>query len=138
MRMTISPLIGRLMGPAALAAMFAPLPIPERFRDCFPAGLSLRSIQMRASSEEAAMMVPAAHRLSSRYGAISAPVTIMSGEDDKIVDFERQSKALHEAAPGSRLRLFPGVGHMVHYAATAEIASAIDEVATPLMPMAAA
>ena len=53
MRWTISPLIGRLTAPAAFAKMFAPLPVPGRFRDLFPASLSLRPTQMRASSEEA-------------------------------------------------------------------------------------
>jgi pimeloyl-ACP methyl ester carboxylesterase len=138
MRMTISPLIGRLMTPAAFAEMFAPLPIPKRFKDRFPASLSFRPIQMRASSEEASMMVPAAHRLSSQYCAISAPMAIMAGDGDKIVDYESQSKALHDAAPGSRLRAFPGVGHMLHYAATAEIAAAIDEITTLMKPAAAA
>ncbi|WP_296713228.1 alpha/beta hydrolase [Rhodoblastus sp.] len=137
MRRTISPLIGRLMAPAAFAEMFAPMPIPERFSDRFPVSLSFRSTQLRASSEEASMMVPAARRLSSQYGAILPPVTIIAGEGDQIVDFERQSKALHEAVPGSSLRLFPGVGHMVHYAATAEIAGMIDELAAPRKPLAA-
>src|SRR5664279_6123076 len=120
MRMTISPLIGRLMLPAAFAKMFGPLPIPRRFRDRFPASLSLRPIQMRASSEEGRMMAPAASRLSDQYGSIRAPMTIVAGEADEIVDFERHSKALHDAAPGSRLRLFRGVGHMVHYSETSE------------------
>ena len=84
------------------------------------------------------MMDPAAQRLSSQYGAISSPVTIVAGEDDEIVDTERQSKALHDAMPGSCLKLFPGVGHMVHYAATAEIAEAIDEIATSRRVSAAA
>jgi pimeloyl-ACP methyl ester carboxylesterase len=128
MRMTIAPLIGRLTAPVAFAKMFAPLPVPRRFRDQFPASLSFRPIQMRASSEEGRMMAPAASRLSAQYGSIRAPMTIIAGEADKIVDFERHSKALHDATPGSRLRLFRGVGHMVHYAATSEIASAIDEV----------
>ena len=138
MRWTISPLIGRLTAPAAFAKMFAPLAVPGRFRDLFPASLSLRPTQMRASSEEALMMIPASHRLSAQYGAIRAPMTIIAGDADKIVDWERQSKALHDAAPGSWFKLFPGVGHMVHYAATSEIGAAIDEVATALMPMPAA
>ena len=92
---------GRLMARAAFAEMFAPMPIPKRFSDRFPVSLSFRSTQLRASSEEASMMVPAARRLSSQYGAILSPVTIMAGDAVKIADFERQSKALHDAVPGS-------------------------------------
>ena len=83
-------------------------------------------------------MIPAAHRLSSQYGAIQAPMTIIAGDADKVVDWARQSKALHDAAPGSCFKLFPGVGHMAHYAATSEIGAAIDEVATAMATLPAA
>lgn len=126
LRKTISPMIGRWTAPAAFAKMFDPLPIPERFRDRFPASLSFRPEQIRASSEDARMMISAAHRLSSQYGSISTPVTIMAGDADKIVD-RQQSVALHKATPGSRLSLLPGVGHMAHYTAADEIARAIGE-----------
>lgn len=130
LRKTISPLIGRMTAPAVFAQMFDPLPVARRFRDRFPASLSFRPEQLRAIAEEAAMMTPAAERLSRQYGAILAPVTILAGDADKIVDWERHSKALHDAVPGSRLMVFTGVGHMAHYAATSEIATAIDEAAT--------
>jgi pimeloyl-ACP methyl ester carboxylesterase len=138
MRLTISPLIGRLMAPAAFAAMFDPLPIPQRFRERFPASLSFRTTQLRASTEEGSMMTAATRRLSSHYGAIVAPVTIMAGTSDKIVDFERQSQALHDVLPRSVLKLFPGVGHMVHYAATAEVAAALDNSGTEIESLAVA
>lgn len=129
LRRTVSPLIGRLMAPAAFAALFAPLPIPSRFDESFPANLTFRALQLRASSEEAGMMVPAARRLADQYATIVAPVTIVAGDRDKIVDASQQSRPLHRAIAGSFLRVLPGVGHMVHYAATAEIAAAIDELA---------
>lgn len=124
LRVTVLPLMERLTAPAAFAKLFAPLPIPKRFHDLFPATLAYRVTQMRASAEEASMMAPAARRLARQYGAILPPVTIMSGDADRIVDCERQSEALHRAARGSQLRLFPGVGHMLHYAVTSEVAEA--------------
>jgi pimeloyl-ACP methyl ester carboxylesterase len=130
LRRTITPLFGRIAAPALFAKMFDPLTVPARFRDRFPAILSFRPEQLRAGAEEAVMMAPAAHRLSSQYAAVAAPVTIVTGDADGIVDWERQSKALHDAIPGSRFMLFPGVGHMVHYAATSEIAAVINEAGT--------
>jgi pimeloyl-ACP methyl ester carboxylesterase len=118
--------------------MFHPLPIPARFRDLFPASLSFRAEQLRAGSEEGVMMSPASQRFSSQYRSISAPVTIVVGDSDKVVNWESQSKALHDAIPGSRFRVFSGVGHMVHYAATSEISASIEEVASRARPLAAA
>jgi pimeloyl-ACP methyl ester carboxylesterase len=137
LRRTISPLVGRLMAPAAFAAMFAPLPVPERFKHSFPASLLFRATQLRASSEEGTMMIPAEKRFSSLYGAMKPPVTIIAGDADKIVDPQEQSAALRDAIPGSVLVLLPGVGHMTHYAATAKVAAAIDELATRVEPLAA-
>lgn len=126
------------MAPAAFKKMFDPLPLPERFRDLFPAGLSFRPTQLRASMEDGGMMMAAADRFSGQYASILAPVTIMAGDADRIVDCDRQSGTLHDVIPGSRLKVFNGVGHMVHYAATSEIAAAIDTLALEFEPSAAA
>jgi hypothetical protein len=89
-------------------------------------GLTLRPHQMRASSEETMLMVPAAAGLEGRYHGLRLPVCIMAGGDDRIVDPEHQSLRLHAMIEQSELRVLPGLGHMIHYFATDQVVRAID------------
>ncbi|WP_245549150.1 alpha/beta fold hydrolase [Noviherbaspirillum massiliense] len=129
MRYTVSPLLGRLMWPAILRRLFGPAPVPERF-SAYPVWMSLRPSQLRASAAEAALMIPAAFRLRSRYHEIAMPVTIMAGADDRQVDPHRQSERLHAELPQSDLNLAPGAGHMIHHLVPHEVMAAIDAVAS--------
>lgn len=127
MRYTVSPLLGRLLAPRLASKSFAPKPVPRRFAEEFPLGLSLRPSQIRASAADSAMMVPEAAALSRRIGELEGmPVHILAGAGDKIATPARQAERLHAELPGSELRLLPGLGHMLHYHAQDEIAEAVD------------
>ena len=125
LRYTLSPLFGRAMLPLNLKAMFAPKPVPERFRHGFPYGFPLRPGQIRAESQDAATMVPAAAALRDRYGELQLPVTIMAGTEDQIVSVDGHAVWFHEAIPGSQLHLVPDTGHMFHYAVPEQVVEAI-------------
>ena len=129
LRHTVSPLIAQLAAPGMFRKMFAPQPVPPRFAAEFPVGLTLRPSQLRASSEETALMVPAAAELEGRYRELRLPVCIMAGNDDRIVDTNHQSVRLHEVMSQSELRVLPGLGHMLHHFATDQVVGAIDDVA---------
>jgi pimeloyl-ACP methyl ester carboxylesterase len=128
LRYTVSPLMSRLMWPAIRKHMFAPAKVAERFRQ-LPVWMLLRPKQVRASAAEAALMVPAALKLSRRYGELKVPAVIIAGTQDKIVDPGSNAERLHEELPNSELHLQPGVGHMTHYAHPDEVIKAIDAVA---------
>jgi len=128
LRYTVSPLFGAALMPAFIKGMFTPLPIPERFTENFPPSLSLRPWQIRAMAEDGTGMIAAAAAVQHRYGELTMPVAILAGAEDMVADVGRQSTRLHEAVPHSSLRLVPGVGHMVHYAAHDEIAAAVEAV----------
>jgi pimeloyl-ACP methyl ester carboxylesterase len=87
--------------------------------------MMIRQLQIRANAEDAAFMIPAASRLSKRYGELKMPVTIMAGALDRVVDPADHSIRLHRELPHSQLILVPGYGHMVHYAAVDSIADAV-------------
>jgi len=70
-------------------------------------------------------MIPAAKRLSAEYGHVRAPVTVIAGEDDRIVSPE-QSRRLQRVMPMASLNLVPDIGHMVHHSAVEEVAAAIE------------
>lgn len=135
LRYTVGPLMGRLIAPKMIRTMFAPAPVSPAFTEAVPIPMMLRPWQVKASAEDAAAMIPAAASFQRRYGALShLPVSILAGAEDRIVDVGRQSARLHQALPGSRLQVLPGLGHMVHYGAPDLVMEAIESVAAPEGP----
>jgi pimeloyl-ACP methyl ester carboxylesterase len=128
MRYTISPPLGRAMAGQFMRKIFAPLPVASRFERYFPLEMALRPSQIRASAEESAFMVPGATAMQDRYGELRVPTVILTGDADEIVTADRQSIRLADEIPGSELRVLPGLGHMIHYAAAGEIMDAIRHV----------
>ena len=69
-------------------------------------------------------MIPDAFALRSRYADLKMPVVIIAGEEDRLIDIDKQSARLHRDTAQSALHRVPGAGHMVH-----QTAIAIDEAA---------
>ncbi|WP_203076016.1 alpha/beta fold hydrolase [Falsiroseomonas ponticola] len=124
-RYTYGPPLGRAMAKPLIRRMFAPLPVPRRFKRDFPLPLTLRPWQIRAMAEDSAAMVPGAARLAARLGRLHLPLAILAGEEDRIVSPERQARRLHGLLPGSRLVVLPGAGHMIHHASPAVVEEAV-------------
>ena len=72
-------------------------------------------------------MIPCAFALSGEYKSLKMPVVIIAGEQDRIVDIDRQSARLHGEVKQSKFLRVAGTGHMVHQTATARVMAAIDE-----------
>ena len=126
LRHTISPLVGRLLWPAWLRLLFAPLPVPEYFSR-FPTWRALRAEQLRAVGQESAMLVPSVISMSRRYPEVRARTTIIAGAEDRYVRPARHSERLHELLPDSTYRRVSGAGHMVHHADPQTVFQAIEE-----------
>lgn len=126
-RNTVGPVMGALTGIGAVKALFSPNPIPPAFAE-FPASLALRPSQLRASGEDGTTLRGWAERTSPRYRDIRVPVLIVAGDGDKAVDYEGHAMRLHDDIPGSRLRIFPHTGHMVHHVHPDAVVQAIEEV----------
>ena len=132
MRHTVSPVVGRMLQPAMIKAMFAPASVPERFDRDFPKAMMLRPLQLRASAEDAALMTPVTVELEKHYRDLKHPVVIIVGGDDQIADIDRQSKRLHRELPNSELVVVPGMGHMIQHLAPEAVIAAIDRAAEPV------
>ena len=128
MRHTLSPLLGRALWPALMKRLFGPGPVPRRFLQHYPKGMSLRPSQLKASAAESALMIPAAAGLRRHYAELRTPAFIVAGAEDRYVSAQ-QSVRLHEAVQGSDLRLVSGMGHMVHHFAPRKVVAAIDAAA---------
>ena len=130
MRYTISPVLGRLVWPAMVRKLFAPAETPARFKEEYPVWMGLRPGQIRASTEEVALMIPSAYKLSQRYHELKMPVTIMAGGSDLHVIPELHSERLHQELPQSDLILVPEGGHMIQHTVPRQVLSAIDKAAS--------
>jgi len=127
LRNTLMPVQGAAFGTLSVKAMFAPAPVPETWA-VFPSSLSLRPSQLRASGEDGRTMRAWAKRSSPHYGDIAVPLMIVAGSEDLVVDPIGHSGRLHDDVPGSRLRLWPDTGHMVHHTRPGEVIDAIEEL----------
>ena len=56
------------------------------------------------------------------------PVSIIAGEEDRLIDIDEQSGRLHGDIVQSNFHRVPGTGHMVHQTATGSVMSAINQV----------
>ena len=127
-RYTIAPLASRLLWPLAMRKIFGPAAVPRKFEG-FPKEMAVRPSQLRASAAEAFLMIPDAIALQDRYADLRMPVVIIAGDQDRLVDIERQSRRLHRQISQSAFRRVRGAGHMVHQTATSAVMGAIDQVA---------
>jgi pimeloyl-ACP methyl ester carboxylesterase len=129
LRWSISPLLARLAFPSLLRHVFAPSPVPERFRAAFSKELALRPRQLAASGAETALMIPmAAYR--RRYRNLTVPAQLVAGTADRIIDPIRQSARLVRQVPQGCLHLVPGGGHMVHHQDPGAVSAVIEMAAT--------
>lgn len=124
MRYTVTPVFARMVFRKMVETMFTPLPVAARFFEQLSRELMLRPGQLRANAEDAAFMVPAAARFQSRYPDLRLPVRIFAGERDRVVSPRAHAARLHGELPDSELTVLPHAGHMVHYAASEQIAAA--------------
>lgn len=131
LRFTVSPLLGQAMLPRLFAKMFAPRAVPEAFADRFLGGLPVRPSQIRAASQDGVSMIPAASAMRSRYEQLRLPVIIMAGAGDEVIRPASQAVRLHNEIAHSRLQLVPNAGHMLHYAAAADVLHAVHAALLP-------
>ncbi len=113
--------------------MFSPALVPARFKAEYSSAMALRPSQIRATSQDGALMIPGALSLRRRYQALTLPVAILAGDGDRVV-FKRNSERLAACVPNSTLQLVEGAGHMVHYRAPRQVAQAVESVASKPLP----
>ena len=125
---SISPIVSRLIWPMMLRKIFGPSSVPHKF-DGFPKEMAVRPSQIRASAAESGLMIPDAFYFQDSYADLKMPVSIIAGEDDRLIDIDNQSARLHGDIVQSTFRRVPGSGHMIHQTATLAVMAAIDDIA---------
>jgi pimeloyl-ACP methyl ester carboxylesterase len=128
LRYTVAPVVGWAMWPAFVRKLFAPASTPQRFKSEYPAWMTLRPTQLRATTEEIAMMIPVADELSDQYRQLRMPIVIMAGKSDLHALPQLHSERLHSEIAHSKLFLVPHVGHMITHSALTEVMAGIEAI----------
>lgn len=128
MRYTTTPILMRLMWPYLMKRVFYPNEIPEHFKE-FPVWMAARPLQIRASAEEFATLIPSVLWMQKRYRDLKLPLAIIAGSEDRMTYVSSHAQRLHEELPDSEYRLVEGAGHMLHHVAPEAVMEAIDTVA---------
>lgn len=110
---------------AALAAIFAPDPVPEGYADWAGVALALRPRTFRLNALTLSRLHSQILANAPRYGGLAAPLEILHGTEDSVVPARIHAEPLARAIPGARLTLLEGSGHMPHHARPARVAEAI-------------
>lgn len=126
LRFTVSPPLGRLMTPMVMKQIFSPSRVPAHFKEGFDTSLALRPSQLRATAGDTALMPLEAAKTAKRHRELRSPVLLISGDGDKIVSFEHQSRRLARELLGGQIKIIRGAGHMVHHTARDEVAASIE------------
>lgn len=118
LRRTLSPVIVRAVWPALLNTIFHPQEVPVAFHEV-DRRLVTSPDSLRASAEETAILIPSVAALQHRYGELGTlgiPILLAAGDEDRVINAATHAAWLKRLVPGAQLRLFRGVGHMVHHA----------------------
>ena len=106
--------------------MFSPQEIPAGWKESFPYERMLSSDALVREGEDAAAMLPFSPAGLFNVAAIRTPAHVLTGTADRIVEDERQAKALARLLPDARLTELEGAGHMLHHTHADAVAEAIE------------
>lgn len=118
---TVATPVGLYYLPRAGSGVFRPQAAPANYLEAVRAALVLRPATMLANVQDLTGLPAALLAQSRRYGEITAPTVIITGDRDSIVPAERHAKPLAARIPGARLVVLPGIGHMVHAVASTSV-----------------
>ena len=121
--------LGLFMVEAGSRGVFAPQPVPTGYVDEAAINLVLRPAEFVANARDVAGLKAFVAAQAPRYGEISAPTVIISGDRDATVSVEIHSRAIAAMVPQARLVVLPGVGHMPHHVASDTVIAEIDRLA---------
>lgn len=97
------------------AVMFSPAPVPGRWKRSFPFDQVLDPDVLVHEGEDSASVLPLSPAAMIDLRRIAMPVHVLTGTQDRVVEQERQGKALARLLPDGRLTEVEGAGHMLHH-----------------------
>jgi len=127
---TVTLPLGLLVVWSGARKVFLPQAMPDDFVQSSATRLLLRPGEFLANARDLVDLKAAVAEQAPRYGEITMPVTIISGdENDKTVSTNIHSRPFAAAMKDARLIVLPGVGHMVQYVAPDLVVDEIEAMA---------
>lgn len=114
------------------AVMFSPAPVPAEWKRSFPFEQVLDPEVLVHEGEDAASTLPLSPAGSMDLRRIEMPVHVLVGNQDRVVEHERQGKALARLLREGRLTEIEGAGHMLHHSHPDIVLRAVQEAALPV------
>jgi pimeloyl-ACP methyl ester carboxylesterase len=123
---TITLPLGLLLAEPSARTVFLPQTMPEDYIRKTATLLLLRPREFLANARDLMTLKASVSEQASRYGEISMPATVISGDVDKTVSTNIHSRPFAATVRHAKLIVLPGVGHMVQNAATDLVATEVD------------
>ncbi len=125
---TITLPLGYLLTTPGARDVFLPQTMPDGFVKDSATPLLLRPREFIANAYDLVTLKQAVAEQASRYGEITVPTVVISGEADKTVSTKIHARRFAAAAPGAKLIVLPNLGHMVQNAVPDLVRSEIDVI----------
>jgi len=109
---------------------FLPQVIPRHYVKRSAAMLVLRPATLLNNWADVGSLEQALARQAERYATLLVPTIVLNGDRDPLVPPQQHAMKLVAAAPGVKLTVLPGLGHMLHHAAPDRVAEAVEELAS--------
>jgi pimeloyl-ACP methyl ester carboxylesterase len=120
--------LGSLLIASAVANVFEPqIPPPDYLRHA-ATRLVLRPQEFIANAQDVAALKEFVTAQMPRYGGITAPTVIISGDHDNTVHLETHARVAAKTIPGAKLIVLEGIGHMPHHVAAGSIVAVVEEL----------
>jgi len=120
---------GALLIGAGFRGAFLPEAPPHGYLRRAAARLLLRPHTLRANAADVAGLEVFLAQQIGRYPTLATPTVIITGDRDMVVAPQHHAMKLAAAAPGARLRVLPGCGHLLHHGAADRVIAAVAELA---------
>lgn len=125
---TVANPAGTLRLAGATECVFAPNPVPQDYAARTGIPLILRPAAFRANAVDVEGLYRFALENQPRYGSITAPTIVVSGDADTVVYEEIHSLGLVRDIPGSELVWIENLGHKPDWVAPDLVVAAIEKL----------
>src|SRR6266702_6795701 len=123
---TITLPLGFFLTESGSRGAFLPQIMPQDFVSNTATPLLLRPREFLANARDLVTLKAAVAEQAPRYANIGAPMVVITGDVDKTVSTNINSRPLVAAVPNAKLIVLPDVGHMVQNAAPDLVISEIE------------
>jgi len=113
--------IGQLAIQSAIQDVFAPEQVPAGYQSATGAALALRPPSYLANAQDLRELSPWLEAQSLRYGEITQPLLLISGDVDDVVPPRNHAERLVRQVSDAELVYLEGAGHAPHHSRTHEV-----------------